>query len=733
MHTRAVVLATIFGLTACGGTDPLPQDVPDPGGMTPDSPVGVAQRPSNRECVAPEFAASGDASIDLVDAFPNLPAMPQLLYLLQSPDGNAWYALRKTGQLLRFANDPVANSLTTALDLSGVVATTSEQGLLGMAFHPNFASNNLVYLYYSVTGQSRVSRFTANADGTLDADSELVVLEVAQFRENHNGGTISFGPDGFLYLGLGDGGGANDDGGNGNPGENGENPNTLLGSMLRIDVDNPSGGRNYGIPADNPFADGNGGAPEVYAFGLRNPYRWSFDSLNGDLWLADVGQGSFEEIDIIVRGGNYGWNTMEGFACFDPANGCVVGDRILPVAAYPRSAGVSVTGGHVYRGSDVPGLRGLYLFGDFAFGNIWAIDRNAGSIDESDAVLQVDLNIAAFAQDADGEMYVIDFDGGAGTAIQRIVAAGPATPSDDLVAQQLSETGCVNMSNPRIPAAGTVSFAPNAPFWSDGAIKYRAAALPDGGTLSINEDGDFLLPTGSVLIKHFELGGEIFETRLFYNHADGWQGYSYRWNEQRTEATLLTTSLDEEVAGQLWHYPSRGECDACHTDAANVSLGPEAQQLNGVFTYPESNVEANQLDTLEHINWVDRPLNDSDYVNPLPDPNVVIADNADAQLQTAKSYLHTNCSQCHRPDSPVSQDMDLRFNTALADMGICNVGSITEPDRNRVTPGDAANSVLVEVMRSQGDDRMPPIARNVVDTQGVAVLENWINNLAACP
>lgn len=712
----STVLAVLFGLVACGGDDP-----------SPATPVGVAERPLNRSCVAPGFASNSDASFRLVDAFPNLPAMPQVLYLLQSPDGTAWYALRKSGQLLRFANDPAADSLTTALDLSGVVATSSEQGLLGMAFHPDFSSNNFVYLYYSVTGQSVFSRFTANPDGTLDAASELEMLRVAQPFGNHNGGTIEFGPDGFLYIGLGDGGSGGD------PQEHGENTNTLLGSMLRIDVDNPSGGRNYGIPADNTFADGNGGAPEIYAYGLRNPYRWSFDRQNGDLWLADVGQGSFEEVDIIELGGNYGWNTMEGFACFDPSTGCVVGDRQLPVAVYGHSAGRSVTGGFVYRGTAIPNLRGLYVFGDFTNGNMWAIDRDAGEIGTDDVALASGLNIAAFAEDQAGELYVVSFAGNAGEAIKRIEPLEDAPPVSDVVPERLSETGCVNMSNPRVPADGTVSYAPNAPFWSDGAIKYRAAAIPDGDTISINGDGDFLLPTGSVLIKHFELASEIFETRLFYNHDDGWQGYSYRWEDDGSEALLLPDALDETVAGQTWHYPSRSECNACHTQAANVSLGPEAQQLNGTLTYPESGATANQLDTLEHIMWFDRALNDNDYANPLPDPNALIADDPDGQQRAAKSYLHTNCSQCHRPAGGTNSSMDLRFNTALADMNICNTPTTQNAAESLLVPGDAENSILIARMRSTGDDRMPPIGRNVVDAQGVAVLENWVDNLAACP
>lgn len=719
MRARSVLLIAAVTLAACGGDDPIPQELPDPGTRL--------ERPTNPDCVAPEFAPSGNAEFALTPAFPDLPALSALVYLLLSPQGTHWYALQQRGVLVRFANDPAADSLQTVIDLSDRLGTGNEEGLLGLDFHPDFANQQFAYLYYSARNPRRsvISRFAVNPDGSFDAASELVLLEVGQPFSNHNGGTIAFGPDGFLYIGLGDGGSGGD------PQDHGENTGTLLGSMLRIDVDNPSGGRNYGIPPDNPFADGNGGRPEIYAYGLRNPYRWSFDSFTDELWLADVGQNAYEEVDIITLGGNYGWNTMEGFHCFQPPQGCEVGDRVLPVAEYPHSAGQSVTGGHVYRGNAIPGLRGRYVFGDFTNGNIWAIARDAGPIDQSDVALDTSLSISAFARDADNALYVLNYFGGAGGGIHRIVPAGDSTPPDDGVSQTLSGTGCVNMSDPRVPADGTVAYAPNAPFWSDGAAKYRAAALPDGTTIQIDTDGDLLLPTGAVLIKHFELDGDIFETRLFYNHADGWQGYSYRWNDTRTEALLLTDSLDESIAGQTWHYPSPTECDGCHTQAANVSLGPEAGQLNGEFSYPGLGISGNQLETLEAIGWLARPLNAGDFDNPLPDPNTVVTDDLDAAQRHAKAYLHTNCSMCHRPMGPTNSGMDLRFTTPLAQMGVCNVQGTS--GGTLLVPGDPDTSELVQRMASTGDDQMPPIARNVVDSQGITVIENWIGQLTNCP
>ena len=719
----------VGALCACGNNSPG-QGLPGDGGDPDGDPVGIAQRPLNSNCVAPELAPSGGADFMLEAAFPNLPALSALVYLLPAPEGDAWYALQQRGVLLRFDNQASASSVQTVIDLSARLGTASEEGLLGLVFHPDFAQQRHAYLYYSARNPRRsvVSRFEVRADGSFDASSELLLLEVPQPFGNHNGGTIAFGADGYLYIGLGDGGGAND------PLEHGENPQTLLGSMLRIDVaTGQPGGPAYAIPPDNPFADGNGGAPEVYAYGLRNPYRWSFDRFTDELWLADVGQNAYEEVNIIRSGLNYGWNTLEGFHCFDPPQNCDASGREPPVAEYPHSAGVSVTGGYVYRGNAIPGLRGRYLFGDFSNGNIWAINRDAGMIDQGDVALDSSLSISAFAEDADGELYVLNYSGGPGEGIYRLVPAADAPADGDQVAQRLSETGCVNMSNPRLPAAGTVAYSPNAPFWSDAAAKYRAAAIPDGTSIDIAGDGDLLLPVGAVLIKHFELAGEVFETRLFYRHSGGWQGYSYRWNAERSEAFLLSDALEEQVAGQPWHYPSGAECDRCHTQIANVSLGLELQQLNGDYRYPQSNVTANQLDSLEHINWLSRALNEADYENPLLDPYQLIADDVAAAQRVAKAYLHSNCAQCHRPGGPTSSAMDLRYDTPLAQMRICEVAATDEPGAVLLAPGAPDDSVLLQRMRSTGEDQMPSLARTLVDEGGVAVLDNWISQLAACP
>ncbi len=278
-------------------------------------------------------------------------------------------------------------------DLSGLLVSKFdfEEGLLGLAFSPSFQSDGRVYLYYIAGGPRRsvLSRFQV-VGGAIDLGSETVLLEVPQPYSNHNGGQLAFGPDGYLYVALGDGGDAND------PNGNGQNLSTLLGSILRLDV---SGG-GYTVPPSNPFGS------EIYAYGLRNPWRFSFDRATGDLWAADVGQNKWEEVDRIVAGGNYGWNVMEGFECFIAAN-CDQGGLRLPRAVYGRDLGCSVTGGYVYRGASMPELDGWYVYGDYCSGRIWAVN----TADDSNPVLLADtgLPITSFGELPDGELLVLTF------------------------------------------------------------------------------------------------------------------------------------------------------------------------------------------------------------------------------------------------------------------------------------------------------------------------------------
>ncbi|MEX2124030.1 MAG: PQQ-dependent sugar dehydrogenase [Woeseia sp.] len=385
-------------LAACGGGsdsfDPPPDDDPPP---------------------------TDPPSIGVDPAFTQL-AFDEPLAMMQPPgDDTRWFVVEKAGVVREFPNDPGAalGDITVFADITDRVdSSPSEGGLLGMAFHPDFDANGEVYLSYTQSAgglESVVSRFVIDAAGALDVASEEIVLTVPQPAGNHNGGNLVFGPDGFLYIGFGDGGGSAAQ-------ENGQDTTNILGDIVRIDVD----GAPYAIPGDNPFAGntecqqgfGTLDCPEIFAWGFRNPWRFSFDRQTGELWVGDVGQNAWEEVDRVEISENYGWNDREGAHCFEPPTNCAT-DSVDPITEYSHDLGSSITGGYVYRGSDIPDLAGFYLFGDFGSGRIWAVPADSQQGVAPDELIDTGLNIASFGESNDGEIYVIHISGG---TIHQIVA-----------------------------------------------------------------------------------------------------------------------------------------------------------------------------------------------------------------------------------------------------------------------------------------------------------------------
>jgi glucose/arabinose dehydrogenase len=352
--------------------------------------------------------------------FPAL-SFTQPVAMLQAPgDTSRWFVVEQPGVVRVFANTAQVAASTVFADITDRVTNGGEMGLLGMAFHPDFPTNPRVYLSYTnETGAdrfSRISEFRLDANGNLDPDTEDILLRVRQPETNHKGGQIAFGPDRLLYIGLGDGGGGNDQ--HGAIG-NGQLLTTLLGKMLRISVLNGD----YTIPAGNPFpgtnpacgrppAEGSGAAdcPEIFAWGFRNPWRWSFDRNGGALWAGDVGQGAREEIDRVTVGGNFGWRCREGTLATGLPCGTAQG-LLPPIAEYGRNEGTAVTGGYVYRGTAIPGLVGRYVFGDFTTGTLWHISAGAQPTMLMGVGIPTGLNIASFGEDLAGELYIVHYGG----------------------------------------------------------------------------------------------------------------------------------------------------------------------------------------------------------------------------------------------------------------------------------------------------------------------------------
>jgi uncharacterized repeat protein (TIGR03806 family) len=720
------VIAAATGLTSCGGGGGG-----DSGGST-DGPFGIDARPANLTCLAPD-RSGGSVAVTTSDAFPAAPAFDQPTKILQAPgDAARWFVLEKSGRIRVFsAGNPAA--VTTWLDFSTVVNDSGEGGMLGMAFHPDYPATRQVFVSYT-TGSpmvSRVSRVIMDNVATPGVTTEQVLLTVDQPFSNHNGGDIAFGPDGYLYFGLGDGGSADD------PFDYAQDDTRLLGKMLRIDVVGvgwPSPG--YRIPAGNPFASnpkcgpaGNGAAcPEIHASGLRNPWRWSFDEPTGDLWLGDVGQNAREEVNRIEQGGNYGWDCREGFIG-GPSN-CSTAGLIDPLSDYPHADGdSSITGGFVYRGNALAALRGRYIFGDFSSGRIWALEDDGQGGYTNDELVDTPYNISAFGLGEDGELYFADYSNG---RIRRLGSSGGG--GADPVPADLADTGCVDPSDPTRPASGLIPYSVNAPFWSDGAAKERYFALPDGARIGRTAAGDFDFPSGSVLVKSFRLGGQLIETRLLMRHPDGaWAGYTYEWNDAQTAATRVTGGRTRQVAGQTWIYPSEGECLQCHTTVAGFSLGLEIAQQNGDLAYPGSGVTANQLATLEHIEVFAESLpGPPDTLPALANP----ADSAESLTDRARAWLHTNCAQCHRPNGPTPTSLDLRATTALTATNACDAppqaGNLGIVDARLIAPGDASRSVLLARIARRDASGMPPVGSSEVDSAGVALLTSWIDSLSSC-
>ncbi len=699
-------------------------------------PPGLDTRPANLTCVTPGRPAGEvvtTVEVNLVPVFTNL-QFEAPIEMVQSPkDDSKWYLATRGGLVWRFENDDDVETQAVSLDLRDRVesareAQSQQWGVTSLTFHPEYPEQP--YLYVAYNGRkdrqspiiSTLGRFeTMDGGNTFAADSEVVVFSHLQdVTRFHHMGQIAFSPDGYLYIGFGD-----------VDGSKGQDLTDLNGSIIRIDVD---GEEPYGIPADNPLVGVANVREEIYAWGLRNPWRFSFDRETGDLWVGDVGGDNWEEVNLVVKGGNYGWKIAEGNDCVKP--GCDLSGLVPPVVTYDHSEGSVIIGGFVYRGRDIPGLVGAYVYADTGSSHLWAVFFDADGNAERRRIGRVRSDKPhTFIQGNDGELYVMRSRPDPQSP-RKLVAEGAHIAEGREVPPLLSQTGCVDPADPSAPAAGTIPYRVNSPFWSDGAEKQRWMAIPEGTQIATQNDGDFEFPIGTVLVKSFAFEDTPVETRLLVRHRDGgWAGYSYEWLEDGSDAVLLESGKTKELFnGQTWMYPNRRQCLTCHTQVAGYALGPELAQLNGDFEYPSTGRTANQLTTLQHIGL----LVDPEERSPDQLPRLAAVGDSERPIEgRVRSYLHTNCSGCHRPDGPTQALMDLRFFVDVASMNVCNVApqlsALGIENPALIAPGSVERSIVYQRMNRRGPQQMPPLTTFLVDTVAVEVLERWILSEGICP
>ncbi len=729
----------------------------------------------------PEIAPGISGNWSAVEAFPNLlfTNAVGLTYVAGTDELCVW---EREGRIWTFENNPGVTRKKLVLDLSNQCQGWDDSGLLGVAFHPGFATNHFMFVYYTwvkpgtVAGSpttrpppvvpgayhDRLSRFTLDANGVAIPGSELVFVDQTCDTIWHHGGGMFFHPkNGFLYWTDGDS-------------ANGNNDQIINKSMFsgvfRIDVDcrggsishpiprQPVNGQtaHYFIPNDNPFVGESNVLEEFFCLGLRSPHRMTYDPATGRIFIGDVGESAREEVDVIEPGEsglNFQWNYCEGTLGKMPSK--YIGISRGPVLDYPHTDGRAVIGGYVYRGRKFAAdLGGRYIFGDNVFRTVWAMDETTTPVKKDLLCVMPKgtgpnsgadyTGLSSFGVDANGEIYFCQMSS-IGGRIYTLARGGPPPPTHPFP-KLLSQTGVFRDLAKLTPATGLIPYNVNTPLWSDGAVKTRWLALPANTAIHFAPDGEWTFPAGAVFVKNFELPVDDtnpkilrrLETRLLVRDTNGYvYGASYKWRADHSDADLVTAGLTQNITvktadgtrTQRWFYPGRQDCLTCHTPASGGVLGVKTRQLNGDFKYPNG-ITDNQLRAWNHIGLFDTKLDENDI--PRFTKLVAVTNNTAPLGIRARSYLDANCAQCHRPGG-AEAFFDARFDTPLEKQGIINgpvANALGVSGAKIVVPGNVSKSILFHRVSIVGDLQMPPLARNLVDQKAVAVIADWINSLS---
>jgi putative heme-binding domain-containing protein len=681
----------------------------------------------------------------------------QPLDLAAMPGTNRLFVAEQQGRIHSFPNRKDIQTKDLVVDLKA--SHPQLTALYAITFHPRFEQEGKIYVCY-VEGNDKpdgtfVSEFAvANSEPpTIDPASERILIR--WWSGGHNGCSLKFGLDGFLYISTGDGGAPSPP----DPLMAGQDVSNLLSCILRIDVDHPKPDQPYAIPADNPFLSMPEVRPEIWAFGFRNPWRMSFDRTTGDLWVGDVGWQLWEMIYQVQRGGNYGWPIMEGPQPALPEAPRGPGAILPPIVSHPHSEAASITGGYVYHGQELPELKGAYIYGDYQSGKIWSLRMVDSQQPTPIEIAQTPLQLVSFGEDLNGELYLVDYQ--RTQKIYRLVP-NPAKASKSAFPSKLSETGLFASVAELQPADGVREYHINAHHWADGTTSRRWMAIPGDTPVSIDDKDRWSFPEGSVLAKLVTLpsgdsdaAARPIETQILHREDGSWRAYSYRWNEQSTDAELvpgngasITLNRSADDSGSplrelRYRFAARGECQMCHnpwvelktTSNGIQSASPLAVSLGqlDVHSLSVTTSEVSQLQELEQNGWIIQSgqatntavSTQSTFVNPY-DESARLDDRV-------RSWLHVNCSHCHQPHAGGSALIQLTRDIPLADMKLLDArptqGAFGISNARLVTPGDPHGSILYYRILKTGAGRMPRIGSEEVDEAGVAMMRDWIRAL----